>query len=69
MISQTIFKKLANNSQNWISTAGVSESTFASLTTGKMVVVLDAWSNMVVPILLMSNGFVLGAMCNKTIRV
>ncbi len=47
----------------------MSKSTFASLTTGKTVGAPGAWSKRVVPILLMSNGCVLGIMCNKPIRV
>ncbi len=47
----------------------MSESTFASLTTGKMVGAPGTWSKRVVPILLMSHGCVLGITCNKPIRV
>ncbi len=47
----------------------VSESTFASLTMGKTVSAPGAWSKIVVPLLLMSNGCVLGITCNKPIRV
>ncbi len=47
----------------------MSESTFASLTTGKTVCAPGAWSKRAVPILLMSNGCVLGVTCNKPIRV
>ncbi len=58
-----------NNLSAWCKacrcTQGVSESTFASLMTGKQSAYPGAWSKRVVPILLMSNVFWGGITCNK----